>query len=105
MARQYRFDFYDICLFLDKNYLKPTKLPAIKYILELLQWVRDILDDPEVFVTSGPFPRNFHSIIKQIWKRLARIYFHLYREHWDKVKELEAESHVSKVLLVLVTSR
>lgn len=33
--------------------------------------------------------------VRKVWKRLARVYFHIYYHHWEKVKQLEAEGHVN----------
>jgi len=73
------------------------KCPAPVYIDYLMSWVQDELDDESIFPSQigKPFPPNFIQIIKTIMKRLFRIYAHIYHEHFDHVKQLNAIEHVN----------
>lgn len=42
-----------------------------------------------------PFPATFEDIVKTIFKRLFRIYAHMYWSHLDKIQELGAEKHLN----------
>lgn len=82
-------------LWQDNNkYKKPTKLPANMYISLLFDWVNDMLDDQKIFPSDPavPFPKNFKDIVKQIFKRLFRVYAHIYYHHLDDVRSLDMEA-------------
>ncbi|EQC39796.1 mps one binder kinase activator-like 1 like B [Saprolegnia diclina VS20] len=80
-----------------KNYKTPAKLPAPEYIDMLMSWVEDQLGDPTVFpATEGAaYPRNFQAAIKNIFRRLFRVYAHVYYSHFDKIVSLGAEAHLN----------
>lgn len=42
-----------------------------------------------------PFPKNFLAIEKVIFKRLFRVYAHVYHSHFSKVVDLGAEAHLN----------
>ncbi len=42
-----------------------------------------------------PFPRNFVSVIKNIFKRLFRVYAHIYYNHFHKIVSLGEEAHLN----------
>ena len=78
-----------------KNYKTPTKLPARQYIELLYEWVLNLFDDQNVFPPDPtvPFPKNFKDVIKQITKRLFRVYAHIYHHHLEDVRRLNIEAH------------
>lgn len=41
------------------------------------------------------FPRNFAQVVKTIFKRLFRIYAHMYHAHFPKIQEFGAEQHLN----------
>eukprot|EP01117_Protostelium_nocturnum_P017584 TRINITY_DN7181_c0_g1_i1.p1 TRINITY_DN7181_c0_g1~~TRINITY_DN7181_c0_g1_i1.p1 ORF type:complete len:160 (-),score=46.95 TRINITY_DN7181_c0_g1_i1:127-606(-) len=83
-------------LWRDKGkYPKPTSLPAVTYIELLLAWTSDRLDDETIFPISGKFPKEFSSTVKDIWKRLARVFFHIYYHHWNTIQAVKAEAHIN----------
>lgn len=41
-----------------------------------------------------PFPPKFKDEVKNIFKRLFRIYAHIYHSHLEQVKKLGEEAHV-----------
>jgi hypothetical protein len=84
-----------IFLWQDDPTKKPTEVPAPTYISLLFKWVTDKISDESLFPTSGDFPKHFISEIKVIMKRMLRVYAHIYYKHRDKVKELNAESHLN----------
>ena len=48
------------------------------------------------FACAGtPFPKNFQSIVKTIFKRLFRVYAHIYHSHFQKITSLGAEAHLN----------
>ena len=76
------------------SYKSPTAMPAHNYINLLFQWVDKLLDDQNIFPAdpSIPFPKNFKDIIKNICKRLFRVYAHIYHHHFDDIKQLNTEA-------------
>lgn len=88
-----------------ENIKKPIKVSAPEYVDYLMTWVQSILDDETVFPSrvgmcclinyfdfylfnillcfmndylDVPFPKNFKDIVKNIFKRLFRVYAHIY---------------------------
>ena len=83
-------------LWQDSNqYKTPTALPAKEYIELLFDWVEKLLDDQEVFPSDSavPFPKNFKNVVKTIFKRLFRVYAHIYYHHIDDVRTEGVEAH------------
>eukprot|EP01120_Amphizonella_sp_Union-15-10_P004584 TRINITY_DN1522_c0_g1_i1.p1 TRINITY_DN1522_c0_g1~~TRINITY_DN1522_c0_g1_i1.p1 ORF type:complete len:220 (+),score=29.75 TRINITY_DN1522_c0_g1_i1:105-764(+) len=76
---------------------KPIKCSAPEYVDYLMTWVQSQLDDENVFPSrvDVPFPRNFLSVVKTIFKRLFRIYAHIYYSHFDKIVSLGEEAHLN----------
>jgi len=79
------------------KYKKPTRVPASVYIDLLLTWVNAKLSDPTLFpVAEGAkFPKNFMTQVKQIYKRLFRLYGHIYFSHFDKIRSIGANAHLN----------
>jgi len=75
----------------------PQRLSAPKYFEALLLWVdRQISDESFLPVTPGvPFPHNFRKGIKVIYKRLFRIYAHIFHSHFKEMMEQEADAHLN----------
>ncbi|KAH0785783.1 Mob1/phocein family protein [Histomonas meleagridis] len=76
------------------KYKKPTMLPAHEYISNVLEWIQSLLNNEKYFPSdpSIPFPQDFVSVASNMFKRLFRIYAHVYHHHRDKVVELGIES-------------
>ena len=62
------------------NVKTPMKVSAGEYIEFLMVWVENQLNNENIFpsVIGVPFPKNFLQIIKVIFKRLFRVYAHIY---------------------------
>merc|ERR1719197_490110 len=80
-----------------KEIKKPIKVSAPEYVDFLMTWVQEILDDETIFPSrvDVPFPKNFQSIIRQIFKRLFRVYAHIYYSHFHKIVSLGEEAHLN----------
>ena len=76
---------------------KPTRLAAPTYISSLLTWTSNYISDPNVFPTAPgvPFPADFEKTVRQIFKRLYRIYAHIYCHHYPVVRGLGLEAHLN----------
>jgi len=60
----------------DGSNKKPVKVSAPDYVDHLFQWVQKQLDDETIFPSKigVPFPKDFDAIVKNIFKRLFRVY-------------------------------
>lgn len=79
------------------KYKKPTRVAAPLYIDLLLNWVDEQISNPSIFPVdeNAKFPRNFKDQVKQIYKRLFRLYAHLYCEHMEKIRSIGANAHLN----------
>jgi MOB kinase activator 1 len=68
----------------------PVPLSAPDYIKRLLSWVGAQLDDESIFPAApgAPFPDDFEDIVRNIMKRLFRIYAHCYYHHAENFQSL-----------------
>lgn len=46
-------------------------------------------------ITGAPFPNNFREVVKTIFKRLFRVYAHIYHSHFQKIVSLKEEAHLN----------
>ncbi len=46
-------------------------------------------------IIAVPFPANFKEITSQIFKRMFRIFAHIYISHIDRIRELDVEAHLN----------
>lgn len=76
---------------------KPIRCSAPKYIDYMMTWVQTTLDDEKVFpVRVGePFPTNIMDVIRSMFKRLFRVYAHMYIAHFQVLQEMGAEPHLN----------
>ncbi|XP_047125368.1 MOB kinase activator 3A isoform X2 [Hydra vulgaris] len=81
-----------------EKYKKPTALSAPMYISTLMDWVDHQVNDENIFPPNSddPFPKNFLSIVKNILKRLFRVFVHVYIHHFEKIVSLGAEAHINQ---------
>jgi len=76
---------------------KPIRCSAPKYIDYMLTWAQTTLDDETIFpVRVGePFPPNIKQVLCSIFKRLFRVYAHMYVVHFTSMQEMGAEPHLN----------
>jgi len=76
---------------------KAIKVSAPEYVDYLMTWVQNQLDDETIFPSKigVPFPKNFQQIVKNIFKRLFRVYAHIYHSHFPKIVSLGEEAHLN----------
>jgi MOB kinase activator 1 len=76
---------------------KPIRCSAPKYIDFMMTWVQTTLDDETIFpVRVGePFPSNIREIVCTMFKRLFRVYAHMYLHHFQVLQEMGAEPHLN----------
>jgi len=80
-----------------KDIKKPLKCSAPEYADYLMTWVQNTLEDETVFPVTddAPFPKGFRNIVKTIFKRLFRIYAHIYYSHVKEIIDLGVEAHLN----------
>ncbi|KAG6506674.1 hypothetical protein ZIOFF_032001 [Zingiber officinale] len=76
---------------------KPIEVSAPKYVEYLMEWIEVQLDDESIFPQKlgTPFPANFKDVVKTIFKRLFRVYTHIYHSHFQKIVSLKEEAHLN----------
>jgi MOB kinase activator 1 len=76
---------------------KPIKVSAPEYVDLLMSWVETQLNDEHIFPLQlgTPFPKNFQNVVRVIFKRLFRVYAHIYHSHFQKIVGLGAEAHLN----------
>ncbi|KIW92213.1 uncharacterized protein Z519_07197 [Cladophialophora bantiana CBS 173.52] len=76
---------------------KPTKMPAPEYIEHLMTWVQSNIDNESTFPSriGVPFPKHFPSTVRQLFKRLYRVYAHIYCHHYQVIVHLGLEPHLN----------
>ncbi|KAF8420103.1 maintenance of ploidy protein mob1 [Tirmania nivea] len=79
------------------KYKRPTKMTAPDYIEHLMSWVQSNIDNEQVFPSriGVPFPKTFMPLIKQVFKRLYRVYAHIYCHHYPVIGALGLEPHLN----------
>ncbi|KAI5786770.1 Mob1/phocein [Pyronema domesticum] len=85
-------------LWQDNNkYKRPTKMPAPEYIEHLMAWVQGYIDNEQVFPSriGVHFPKNFQSTVRQLVKRLFRVYAHIYCHHYPVIVALGLDPHMN----------
>jgi len=80
-----------------QEYKQPTKVTAPKYVQLLFAWVQNQLDRESIFPNqpNTPFPPDFRERVQAIFKRLFRVYAHVFYCHYERVKELTFEAHLN----------
>ncbi|GAB5363211.1 hypothetical protein AAMO2058_000864200 [Amorphochlora amoebiformis] len=74
----------------NNKYKKPKEVSAPDYIILLFDWVEEKIQNPKLFPTNPdtPFPEEIRKEIKNIFKRLFRVYAHIYYKHFKEVEEV-----------------
>lgn len=80
----------------DKN-AKPMTVSAPQYVELLMDWIENQLNDESIFPTdtSVPFPKTFKKSCENIFKRLFRVYAHIYCKHFDHIKSMGEDAHLN----------
>merc|ERR1711991_484917 len=75
----------------------PQAVSAPAYVDALMDWIQALLDNEKIFPsrTDVPFPKHFESVVKQIFKKLFRVYAHIYYSHFQKIVSLGEEAHLN----------
>ena len=62
-----------------------------------MAWVENQIHNEQLFPQDleSTFPANFLTVIKVIFKRLFRVYAHIYHAHFTHIMILGAEAHLN----------
>ncbi|KAB0399856.1 hypothetical protein E2I00_002229, partial [Balaenoptera physalus] len=66
----------------ERQYRRPAKLSAPRYMALLMDWIEGLINDEDVFPT-------------RILTRLFRVFVHVYIHHFDSILSMGAEAHVN----------
>jgi hypothetical protein len=58
-------------------------------------WGQAATNDFIFFGSGTPFPPNFKEVVKTLFKRLFRVYAHIYHSHFQKIVSLNEEAHLN----------
>jgi len=74
-----------------------VSLPAPEYVERLYGWIEAQLRDERIFPTSPDvqFPSDFKKRVERIFRRLFRVYAHIYHAHFDLIVEQKAQAHLN----------
>ncbi|KAK9723002.1 Mitotic exit network component [Basidiobolus ranarum] len=80
-----------------QQFKKPIKVSAPEYVDYLMNWIQNQIDDESLFPSKigVPFPKAFPQTVRNIFKRLFRVYAHIYHSHFSKVVGLGEEAHLN----------
>eukprot|EP00003_Mantamonas_plastica_P030644 TRINITY_DN769_c0_g1_i1.p2 TRINITY_DN769_c0_g1~~TRINITY_DN769_c0_g1_i1.p2 ORF type:complete len:179 (-),score=73.98 TRINITY_DN769_c0_g1_i1:113-649(-) len=81
-----------------KKYKKATEVTAPQYVNLLFDSIEAQLDDEKCFPSSADvdWPKNFkNQIVSNIFKRLFRVYAHMYYSHFEKIVGMGEEAHLN----------
>jgi len=70
---------------------------APEYTDLLMTWAESQLNDETIFPIAfgSEYPKNFMSVVKQIYKRFFRVYAHIYHSHFSRIVRVGAEAHLN----------
>ena len=79
------------------QYRKPTKMSAPLYVEHLMSWVQSNIDNEAVFPSriGVAFPKHFPTTVRTLFKRMYRVYAHIYCHHYPVVVHLGLEPHLN----------
>lgn len=114
-SRKWREGWWDSFEFLwqDKiHYRQPTRLPARIYMDLLLNWIKSEINDEMLFPVEDctlnghlynqiavPFPANYCERVQTIFRRMFRVYAHIYHRY-----ERIGWNHIALSILFLIHS-
>ena len=78
---------------------KQIKLPGPTYVDYVFVWIQNLLDDKTIFPTDAgrPFPANFASTAKHIYRQLLRVFAHIFHAHFSHLLHLQMEPHFNSL--------
>lgn len=89
----------------NKVFKKPTVMSAPSYIGLLFEWVSEQLNNENIFPTepSVSFPRDFQKTVRSIFRRLIRVYCHIYHAHFHDIQGYGCTEQLNSVARYFVS--
>lgn len=77
---------------------KPQNLCARDYICKVMEETEETITNEAIFPpdTDVPFPKNFLEIVQKLFRRLFRVYAHIYHHHLDDIKRCQLTENVNR---------
>ena len=75
-----------------------VRVSAPEYVDYVLSWIEAQIDDPAIFPVNEtePFPTNFEqAYVRDIFKRMFRVFAIIYHRHFEKIQGLDAAAHLN----------
>ena len=83
-------------LWTDAHGSNPVNMSANEYVNTLFQYISDLFKRPPfIDCKNGVFPEEFIPTVKNIFKRLFRVYSHVYHHHLNEFIRTGAEVHLN----------
>lgn len=87
---------YEYLLWPDAKNPKPRAVSAPEYTNKLMEWIEQQMDNEKIFPRDGHFAEDFEvSTVRQIFKRMFRVYAHIYHSHATKLEEIGESQHLN----------
>ena len=76
---------------------RPEDVCAARYVHSLMEWIQAQLEDESIFPTKpgNPFPKTFRAVVNSIFRRLFRVFAHIYHHHVEHVQALDIGVHLN----------
>ena len=74
-----------------KKYKKATEVSAPEYIALSIDKIESLLNDTSIFSTNGDFPKEFRKTVKDMCKKIFRVYAHVFHHHYNEVTDRKME--------------
>lgn len=78
---------------IDNEQMFPSRIGAINY-MAILHTLYSVEFNSNTLI-GVPFPKTFPSLLRQIFKRLYRVYAHIYCHHYPVIVHLGLEPHLN----------
>ena len=87
-----------------REFRKVTRVSAPQYVELFMAWAEEMMGDEEAFPTTEgvQYPKDFIKNVSNIFKRLFRVYAHVYYSHFFRVQFLDEEAHLNTAFKHLV---
>jgi len=79
------------------NIVKPMRCSSPEYVDYVMMWVEDQINNEDIFPVqeTQAFPSDFKVYVRDIFKRLFRIFAIIYHKHFQTIEKLEAAPHLN----------
>ena len=81
----------------DSKATRPIQCSAPEYVDRLFTWIEGQVFNEALFpkTPGNPFPPNFRDVVRNICKRLFRVFAHMYHSHFHTMCSLGEEAHLN----------